>query len=297
MNSPTNQSGSNATWFVGASYNRTDDQTPRFLSDGIWENGYEDRYLELVRSMRPGDRIAIRSSYTRKHELPFDNRNQAVSVMAIKAIGTIAENLNDGRLVRVTWKKVDPVREWYFYTNRATVWRVLPGEWMADGLIAFAFDDKPQDIDRFRNAPYWQERFGSATSDRQRFKWASFYAAIADKLTPFRTNRAALVEGIREIASRVEGLGYLAEDKYADGTAGFVRDICPFTTIGMFNRGIKNSNRKIIAAELAKFFGVIEPVPETFEGIPILNNLKSWYFPFEVNRPADHIDSLWDVFA
>ena len=28
-----------------------------------------------------------------------------------------------------------------------------------------------------------------------------------------------------------------------------------------------------------------------------MNNLKSWYFPFEVNRATDHIDSLWGVFA
>ena len=46
-------------WFVGAFYNGTDDQTGRFVSEGIWENGYKDRYLDLVRSMRPGDRIAI----------------------------------------------------------------------------------------------------------------------------------------------------------------------------------------------------------------------------------------------
>jgi 5-methylcytosine-specific restriction protein B len=76
-----------------------------------------------------------------------------------------------------------------------------------------------------------------------------------------------------------------------------VKDICPFTTMGLFNRGIKDSNRKIIATELAKFLGVGEAVPETFEGIPLLNNLKSWYFPFEVNRATDHIDSLWGVFA
>lgn len=101
MNNAPTQGGSKATWFVGATYGGTEDQMPRFLAEGIWENGYEDRYLELVRSMRPGDRIAIKSSYTRKHGLPFDNQDKAVSVMAIKAIGTITENLNDGRRVRV----------------------------------------------------------------------------------------------------------------------------------------------------------------------------------------------------
>ncbi len=296
MTNEQNDSRLNATWFVGASYG-TDDQTSRFLSEGIWENGYEDKYLDLVLSMRPGDRIAIKSSYTRKHGLRFDNRGHAVSVMAIKAVGTITANLNDGQRVRVDWANVEPAREWYFYTHRGTVWRVLPGEWRTESLIAFTFDGKPQDIDRFRNEPYWRERFGSATPDKRRFVWTSFYEAVADKLLTYRNNRAALVEGIHEISVRVDGIGHLAEDKYADGTTGFVKDICPFTTMGLFNRGITESNRRIIAAELAKFLGVDEPVPDSFEGIPVLNNLNSWYFSFEVDRTADHIDALWEVFA
>src|SRR5437660_1750024 len=86
-------SESKTTWFVGASFG-TDDQLPRFLSEGIWESLHEDKQLDVVRSMRAGDRIAIKSSYTRKNGLPFDNRDQKVSVMAIKAIGNITENPN-----------------------------------------------------------------------------------------------------------------------------------------------------------------------------------------------------------
>ena len=46
-------------WFVGASYGRTEDQTPRFLSEGIWENGYDDKQgwfdsdFSGLNSMRP----------------------------------------------------------------------------------------------------------------------------------------------------------------------------------------------------------------------------------------------------
>jgi hypothetical protein len=42
--------------------------------------------------------------------------------------------------VRVDWTKLEPARDWYFHTHRGTVWRVLPGEWTTDGLIAFAFE-------------------------------------------------------------------------------------------------------------------------------------------------------------
>ena len=157
----TNADNAPSYWFVGASYGGTDDQTSRFLIEGIWENGYDDEYHDLVREMRPGERIAIKATYTRKHDLPFDNRGHSVSVMKIKAVGTIAENLNDGKRVRVNWTEQDLSREWYFYTYQRTVWRVMPGEWESDNLIAFTFEGQSQDIARFCNAPYWRERFGT----------------------------------------------------------------------------------------------------------------------------------------
>jgi 5-methylcytosine-specific restriction protein B len=67
--------------------------------------------------------------------------------------------------------------------------------------------------------------------------------------------------------------------------------------MGIFNRGITDANRKTIAAELAKFLGVEESVPESFEGIPVLNNQKSWFFGYEKTRQLDDIDTLWEIFA
>ena len=70
--------------------------------------------------------------------------------MDIKATGTIIENLNNGRRVRVNWtERHTPPRKWYFFSHFAAVWCVRPGEWRADALIAFTFDGQDQDIDRF----------------------------------------------------------------------------------------------------------------------------------------------------
>lgn len=296
MNSKPEGAGARACWFVGATYGGTDDQTTRCLQDCIWENGYQDKYLDAVKSIQVGDRIAIKSSYTRKHDLPFDNRGQTVSVMAIKAIGTVKENLGDGRNLKVDWKPFDPPREWYFYTNRSTVWRVLPGDWTTDALIGFTFEEKAQDINRFCNAPYWRERFGDSAADKRRFNWTRFYEAVADKLLTFRNRRDELISGIHAIASKVDGLSNL-QDQFADGPSGPLKDICPFTAMGIFNRGITDANRKAIASELASLLGVSEPVPDSFEGIPILNNQKSWFYGFDNKRQPDDIDTLWEVFA
>ena len=164
MSSKHEEDSSRASWFVGAAYGGTDDQTPRFLREGIWGHGFEDKYLDIVKSIQVGDRIAIKSTFKRKRSLPFDNRGHPVSVMAIKAIGIVKENLGDGRILKVDWEPFDPPREWYFFTYIRTVWRVLPGRWTTDALIGFAFRGKPQDIDFFRNRPFWRDRFGDSTA-------------------------------------------------------------------------------------------------------------------------------------
>jgi hypothetical protein len=283
-------------WFVGASYDRTNDQTPRFLADGIWENGYDDRYLDQVKSMQPGQRIAIKSTYTQKHNLPFDAKGKPVSVMAIKAIGTITENMQDGKHVKVEWKKIDPPRIWCFYTNRLTVWRIEPTDWCTTSLIDFTFKGQPQDVDRFRNAPYWKDRYGTQSADKQ-FVWTDFYQAFARKLLTYRDDRRKLVEGLHALAQKQPLLSYLTNDENPENSRIPLDDICPFTLMGGFNRGrVTSKNRMAIAAELAKMVGVKESPPTSFDGIPVLNPQNSWFFGYAYRRKPDDIEKLWRVF-
>lgn len=283
-------------WFVGASYDRTNDQTPRFLVNGIWENGYDDRYLDQVKSMRVGQRIAIKSTYTQKNNLPFDAKGQPVSVMAIKAIGTITENMQDGKRVKVDWEKVDPPRIWCFYTNRLTVWRVEPTDWCTEGLIDFTFRGQIQDIDRFRNAPYWKDRYGDQSKSNQ-FAWTEFYEAFARKLLEYRHNRAPLIDGLRIMAETQPLLTYLTNDENPAKNHIALDDICPFTLMGGFNRGkVTNKNRTMIAGQLAKMIGVDDDPPTSFDGIPILNPQNSWFFSYAYRRKPDDIEKLWRIF-
>jgi 5-methylcytosine-specific restriction protein B len=139
-------------WLVGAYWDDTEpaDQTERFLAEGVWENGYFNRYLADVNSMRVGDKIAIKASSTQRINLPFDNRNKTVSRLLIKAIGTIVANRNDGRTVEVEWEPDFQEKSWYFYTNRSTVWHVrTTGKkvWTeaANQLINFVWYGREQD--------------------------------------------------------------------------------------------------------------------------------------------------------
>lgn len=93
---------SKSYWFVGAAYDKVD-QTSRFFEIGTWEINPEANQIDSVKLIEAGDRIAIKSTYTRKNELPFDSRGHTVSVMLIKAIGTVIENIGDGNPLKVDW--------------------------------------------------------------------------------------------------------------------------------------------------------------------------------------------------
>ena len=239
--------------------------------------------------MQPGERIAIKSSYTRKQGLPFDNRGHAVSVMDINAIGVITRNHNDGISVDVEWQtRFTSRKEWYFYTYPKIVWQLFYDDWYNKELSDFAFNNKPQDIDRFRNAPYWKGRFGDATANEQRFGWTKFYEEFADRLINYKDRRQELVSFVSKLADKFD-LSYI-KDKQLD-------DICPFTVFGLFNRGMTLENRKAVAKDLADYFGVECIVPNDFDGVPTLHNQQSWFFGFEHNRQPSDIDTLWDFFA
>jgi 5-methylcytosine-specific restriction enzyme B len=152
-------------WFVGAVWNDDEDQLDRFVEEGVWQNGYDTKFTEHVLRMRAGDRIAIKSSFVQKYNLPFDNKGKPVSVMRIKAIGTITGTAGDGKTVQVQWERLDPPRDWFFYTYRVTVVQADPSEEYARRLILFTFGNGKQDYDFWMTkVPYFARRYGAVST-------------------------------------------------------------------------------------------------------------------------------------
>lgn len=153
-------------WFVGAAWGGSNDQLDRFIKEGIWQNGYHDKFTDHVQRMRPGDLIAVKAAFVQKYKLPFENNGKPVSAMRIKAIGTVIENIGDGRTVKVQWRRVDPPKNWYLYTYRVTVVEADPGDDLARRLILFAFADARQDFNFWlKNVPYFAKQYAAATED------------------------------------------------------------------------------------------------------------------------------------
>ena len=124
------------------------------------------------------------------------------------------------------------------------------------------------------------------------YTWIPYYQEFAEKLLAFRNDRKSL---LKLIYDRREELlaGYLHDE---DGYDDLCSDIDPFTTFGLFNRGIKSQNRIHTAEVFKTLLGIKAEVPKDFRGIPVLNNQKSHFFGFRSKRQANDIENLWSLF-
>lgn len=138
-------------WYVGTTGN--DDQgqwhdfSDEYIEQGIWENGWDDKFLDIVNSIKIGDRIAIKSNFTQKYNLPFNNNGKKVGAMRIKAIGVVTGNSGDGKHIQVDWTRLDPVKTWYGPgTLRETIHSVSANDgYVKKQLLDFTFADADQD--------------------------------------------------------------------------------------------------------------------------------------------------------
>lgn len=139
-------------WYVGAcGYNDEGtwtDFSESYISEGRWENRWDDKFIEDVKSIKVGDLIALKASYTKKKGLPFNNNGKTVSVMGIKATGVVTENIGDGKNLKVNWSKISPIKEWYGAgVLRATLHLVKAADgYIKKSLLAFTFNNQDQDL-------------------------------------------------------------------------------------------------------------------------------------------------------
>ena len=285
-------------WFVGPGFNGTKEETNRFIKDGIWSVNLDHRLMDKVKLMQIGEKIIRKSTFNSKNNIPFDNKGHNVSVMSIDAIGTIIEKLNDGLGFKVKWDDSFSPRKWYCYTSMQIIWQVQNNNddnnfnWAKKALLEFILNNQNQNFNKFCNNSYWKDRYG----DGEYFHWTSFYEAIADKLIKYANDRTPLVSGINKIRQEFDFMGYL-DDKDKNGLEIPMKDICPFTVMTIFNRGISDINRILVAQKLAEFLGVKIKTPVSFEGIPILPTVNSKYYQDLTERNNSDIDNLWKVFV
>lgn len=120
--------------------------------------------------------------------------------------------------------------------------------------------------------------------------WVEFYMAFATKLLVYKQDRVRLIEKLQHV---YQSIGAKFPKLEIDDA---VTDIDPFTIFGMFNKGLTNANRISILEGIASEFGIASQIPDGFDGIPLVNNMKAAFFSYVGERGEQDINNLWDLF-
>lgn len=126
--------------------------------------------------------------------------------------------------------------------------------------------------------------------ESNQFMWTNCYMELADKILEYKDKRKELIAILWQVYVETGmKFPYMEEEEV-------IGDICPFTVMGSFNRGIKNENRFAILSALKNKLGLQAQVPTAYEGVPVLNNMNSWFFRGKKERSIDDIDNLWAIY-
>ena len=280
-------------WFVNRPVDIDDKAVGDYLAQGTWVSPTPVEHAGLLARMHAGEHIALKTVKSQTVGLPFFNGDRPVSTMTISAIGRVRTVDAATGTIGIDWDPLRPPRQWYFWTGIRALWRVeADPNTSSVSLLDFTFNGADQDWARLLADPFWHDRYPPQPG----FSWVPFYTELATRLAAYRDDRAQLVKTLRGLAASEPLLGYLTKDQYADGSTGPLTDLDPFTVFGTFNRGITDENRRRLSSAIGERLGVAAKVPTDFDGIPLINNQKAWFFRFEKDRGLDDIDRLWAIF-
>lgn len=84
-------------YFIGGFTWENESQKERFLTEGIWENGYDDKFKDVYDRIRIGDYIGLKSTYVKQRK----------SWLRIHSIGEVKSVSKDSMSLRVNWFNIE----------------------------------------------------------------------------------------------------------------------------------------------------------------------------------------------
>jgi hypothetical protein len=124
------------------------------------------------------------------------------------------------------------------------------------------------------------------------FTWIPLYQEIARHVLELEQQQDELISVLRKLGE--QGLPVITlSDREQGGGEIELREIDPFSFFASFNRGQRFDNRQRILEALKRQWDLRSDIPSEFEGIPVVNNLQSWFFRYTEKREPDDILKLW----
>lgn len=130
------------------------------------------------------------------------------------------------------------------------------------------------------------------------FTWIAFYKELSLKLLQFKNDRKPLVEFIQSGNDGFKNLTGKSLVDYLhmqDGSP--ISDIDPFSVFAIFNRGrITYQNRQNICNAFRAHLSINAAAPSDFDGIPIVDPRRSFFFTWDLNRNPYIIADMWELY-
>lgn len=156
------------------------------------------------------------------------------------------------------------------------------------------FKDKP--INLAIQTLFWcmKEYMKKQMNKKMKFTWIPFYKEFSEKLLEYKDNRTELIEFIYA----KDGLENYTNYMHTSDNSQKIDDIDPFSFYGIFNtsnkRNAKLENRQDILAKIKDRFSIVSDIPSDFDGIPVLNFHRSFYYNWDDVKNSCNL--LWRAF-
>jgi hypothetical protein len=127
------------------------------------------------------------------------------------------------------------------------------------------------------------------------FTWIPIHEEAATRLLEFKDRQSELID----IMTRMNALGLKVSkmtDKGEDGGRIPLQEIDPFTFLCIFNRSLRQENRRALWQFLKDEWQLVSAIPEDYEGLPVANIQNPSLLPEIDKRSPDHVPLLWKFF-
>ena len=127
-----------------------------------------------------------------------------------------------------------------------------------------------------------------------KFTWIPFYKELAQKVLEYKDKRKDLMKIVYSLPEKYTNF---LQWRPEDGSGVTNPDFDPFSFFGIFNRGWTPENRKEILSLFKEKFSLKSKIPEDFEGIPVLDNRRSFFITSNATDFTEEIlNAYWDLF-